>query len=319
MCDIGLKLEMFIDEYLIEEMKGTSLKLNSPIKVEFARRICMDAVVVDYIYRPNTVGKTLEDGSENYMTGTIKGWDDLKNLEEPLSYDSLRQKIEDHVKAIKGTRLKIAHTFTGVLDPTYLAMGLTDFMYKIVDDTAFIETLMDIFLSRTMRAINIALEYDEVELILINDDIAHSKSLFLSPNLMRKIWYPRIKVMADAVKAKGRILAYHTDDCLTDVIPMLLELGFDAIHPVVPYGNDIYKLEAEYKGKITWIGNIEIGMLENGTQEEIREDVKEHIVRLSSNSRYIVSSSNSITSKVSCENFLAMTDSVTNYPLKTQV
>ena len=284
--------------------------LPAALNVEFATKTGMDGVVIDYIYRPNTVGKILDDGSENYMTGNIKGWDDLKNLEEPLPYDFLRKKIEEHVRAIEGTKLKIAHTFTGVLDPVYLAMGLTDFMYKVADDMRFVETLMDIFLARAMRAINIALEYDEVEMFLINDDIAHSKALFLKPSLMEKIWYPRIKVMAGAVKSRGKILAYHTDGCITDAIPMLLDMGFDAVHPVEPYGNDIYALKSACGDRITFIGNIEIGMLESGTEEEIRKDVKNHIGRLAYNSRYIVSSSNSITTKVPYKNFMAMIDTV---------
>ena len=32
--DIGSRIEMFVDDWLIERMKGTSLKLNTPIKRE---------------------------------------------------------------------------------------------------------------------------------------------------------------------------------------------------------------------------------------------------------------------------------------------
>lgn len=304
-----------IEHVLERRIAGPPINFyNNPLSakdsVEFSQRIGMDAVVVDLIHRPNTVGKKLADGAEYYLTGNLKGWSDLSHLDPPPDLAWQRRRLEEHIEAVQGTKLGIVHTFTGVVDPTYLAMGLGDFMIALRDDRKFIEHLMDTFTERVLTVMEMVCEYDEVGVILMNDDVAHAAGMMISPELMRQLWYPRMERLIQPAKQKGKLLGYHSDGKLDELLPMLVELGFHSVHPVEPYGNDIYALKEQYAGRMCLVGNIDISLLTFGTPNEIRADVTEHLARLAPGGGYIVSSCNSITTDISPENFLAMTETV---------
>ena len=212
-------------------------------------------------------------------------------------------RLADMLMQVRGTELGCVHTFTGICDPTYLAMGLMDFMYMLADDLRFVEHMFDYFAYQTRHAIETVAKYPEIEIFLINDDVATGKSLFMGLPRMRDLWLPRMKwIVEPAVKA-GKILAYHTDGNISDLIPMLLDMGFSAVHPVEPYANDIYALKKEYVKDITLVG----------TPQQIEEDVKRHCDELKHGGEYVVSSSNSIIQEISPENFLAMTNVVVKH------
>ena len=69
----------------------------------------------------------------------------------------------------------------------------------------------------------------------------------------------------------------------------------------------INALKEQYKGQITFMGNMDIaGVLAFGTPSEVVADTEEHIERLSMDGRYICASSHSITDDVPPENYLAV-------------
>lgn len=278
--------------------------------VEFARNTGMDAVVSDYIYRPNNVYEESSDGETHYATGTVKGWADLSILDPPPFLSEIDDKARKYAEAVRGTELGCVHTFTGICDPAYLAMGLVDFMYMLVDDLRFVEHLFDYYAYHTRRAVETVARYSEIEIFLINDDVATGKGLFMGTPRMRELWLPRMKWIIEPAQKAGKILAYHTDGDLSEIIPMLLDMGFSAVHPVEPYANDIYTLKKEYGRDIALVGNIDITLLRFGTPHEIEEDVKRHCDRLKHGGGYVVSSSNSLIHQISPENFLAMTNAV---------
>ncbi len=312
----------YVNQQVWEHVLGRKLRTigwtgkdaKDPVEdVDFARKIGMDAVISDFIYRPNTIYADSDDGENHYSSGTIKGWSDLSLLEPPPSLAEIDDQARRYADAVRGTELGCVHTFTGILDPAYLGMGLIDFMYMLADDPGFIEHLMDYFAYHVRRAIETVVKYPEIEIILFNDDVASGKGLLMGTPRMKEMWAPRVKwVIEPAIKA-GKILAYHSDGDLMELIPMLLEMGFCAVHPVEPYANDIYALKKEFGRDITLCGNIDITLLRFGTPAEIEADVKEHCDRLKTGGGYVVSSSNSLIQQIPPQNFLAMTNAVQRY------
>ncbi len=300
-------------EKKISPIKGMyACPLTPEDNIEFATRIGMDAVVIDFIWRPNNIMKESSKGTLNYVDGSIKNWDDLSSLEKPPGLSFLKERLDKYIELIKDTKLGLIHTFTGVFDPSYLSMGLEHFMLTLYDDKKLIIKLLDTFSEYLEKALNIVCKYSEVEVILFNDDIATGTGTLMSPKLMREFWFSRISELTEIPKKYGKIIAYHTDGNVSQIIPMLIEMGFDACHPIEPYANDIYKIKKEYGKDICLVGNIDITLLQFGTPEEIRKDVESHIDKLGPEG-YIVSSSNSIISTIKPENFLAMTKAVINY------
>ena len=193
-------------------------------------------------------------------------------------------------------------------------MGLQDFAIKCYRDLKFVEHVMDVLLDWHVKTAEAISDYsDELAFAFINEDISHKGGFFLAPELFKKLWIPRMKKLLAPFKSKNMIITYHTDGALEDVIPLLIDLGFYAVHPVQPECNDIYELKKKFGDKICLVGNIDTKILAYGSKEDIVRDVKEHIEGLSEGGGYVLGSSTSIFDGIPPENFLTMVRACQKY------
>lgn len=306
-------IEFVIDErtssFILGREAKRTLHMEPKEHIELAQKIGMDAIGFGIYYSPGRIEQKASDGSSYYIGGDIKKWDDLKGIRKPDLKSSF-DKLERYLELTKNTRIGVFVYTHGPLDPVYLGMGMADFMIGLHDDIKFIEHLMDFILGIQCEIIERLVSY-ELSFIHIVDDVALRNGLMIQPGLFKELWIPRMKRLIAPVKEKGIPLTFHSDGNLSEIIPILIELGFCAVHPIEPAGNNIYELKRSYENKMCLIGNIDIaGPLAFGTKEEVITDVRKHIDRLSLGGGYVVSSSSSITNGIPPENFLAMVHAV---------
>ena len=88
-----------------------------------------------------------------------------------------------------------------------------------------------------------------------------------------------------------------------------MELELDVLNPIEPYSMDIYDIKIKYGDKLTLSGNIDIaGPLAFGTEQEVREEVRQQMEKLKPGGRYIMSTNHSVMDDIPPENFRAMLD-----------
>ncbi len=113
----------------------------------------------------------------------------------------------------------------------------------------------------------------DVDGIAFMDDWGSQNSLLISPAMWREIFKPYYKDYIDIAHKYGKKAFMHSDGYITDVYPDLVELGLDALNSQI-FCMDIEELGRQYKGKITFWGEIDRQyLLANGTVEEIAEAV----------------------------------------------
>ncbi|MGQ9629498.1 MAG: uroporphyrinogen decarboxylase family protein [bacterium] len=189
-------------------------------------------------------------------------------------------------------------------------------MVKLYDDPTFVERVMDLYCDHFYNLVLRACEED-ISFFYIGDDLSWKNDTLVSPKILEHLWYPRAKKIIEPALRKGIPLLFHCDGHLMRVIPYLIELGFDAVHPIEPYGNDIYEIKRLYGDDLCLVGNIDIaGVLAFGTPSEVAEDVREHIDLLSPGSGYVLCSSHSIIDDIPPENFEAMIETGHSTPPK---
>jgi len=291
--------------------------------VWFAEKIGMDAVGVGLGWRPGEVfsESSLEITHLNYVDGVIKDWCNLDKLGPEPNPEPVFQQLEEYIKVAKDTGVGIYFSLGSFFDATYLAMGMLDFLKKLYLDRAFVEKLMDVILSFHVKvARRVASEYsDELAFAFINDDICMNSGFLVNPRVFRELFIPRMAKMVQPFKAKGMIVTFHTDGKVKDAIPMLIDLGFSAIHPIQPESNDIYELKNLYGDKICLMGNIHTPLLAYGSRTEIERNVKVHIEKLAPGGGYVLGSSTSIMDGIPPESFLAMIEACHKYGVYKKV
>jgi uroporphyrinogen-III decarboxylase len=283
--------------------------------VEFALRIGMDAVVCNFSWRPNNVFTSAPDGSERYVNGTVKSWADMDDLESPPSLAAQLSHLERYIRAAQGTGVGVIANFTSFFDSAMLAVGLSDALYMFHDNRRFLEELMDIILGHQERVIRAVCDRfsDDLALIVINDDIAHNAGLMIHPDTFREVFPHRMGRLIAPAKEHNKMVLIHTYGKIDRVLPILYEIGFEAVNPIQPESNDIFELREQWAGQLALVGNVPTTLLAYGSREEIEEKVREYAVRLAPGGGYVLSSSTSITEGIPPENFVAMTEAVHKY------
>ncbi|UCC85885.1 MAG: substrate-binding domain-containing protein [Anaerolineales bacterium] len=283
--------------------------------VEFALRLGTDAVACDFYWRPNNTFEKAADGRTYYLDGTIKALADLEDLEPPPPMANQLSRLERYLQAAQGTRVGVIPSFTSFFDSAMRAIGIGDALYMFHDNRPLLERLMDMLLEHQEKVVRVVCDRfaDDLACILINDDIAFSTGLTIHPDMFMDIFPHRMQRLILAVKEHGKPLILHTDGKIEGILPLLHEIGFDAVHPIQPEFNDIFELKRQWAGKVAFIGNIPLALLAYGDEARIEEQVREYCIRLGPGGGYVLGSSGSITHNIPPENFVAMTQATHKY------
>ena len=96
-------------------------------------------------------------------------------------------------------------------------------------------------------------------------------------------------------------------------MPVLHEIGFDAVHPLEPEFNDVFEIKRHWAGKMALMGTVPTALLLSGSESEIEATVREYCARLAPGGGYVLGSSHGIVEGVLPQNLVAMAQAVHKY------
>lgn len=285
--------------------------------VEVCKVIGQDAIILENLW----IAYKKYDKEENLVQvadRSIKNSKCFKELKRP-GYEEIAEKIRyirEYKEAVKGTRIGVGVMFGALMQAFYeFIVGMDDFMLLCYEDITLVEEMLEdatLFWIEFVKAI----VKEKIDFIWPADDIAFKTGTFLPPDLMRKIWVPRMeRILAPAVKSKIPII-FHSDGKIDELVPDLINIGVDCIHPLDPYGIDYKDYKKKFGNNITLAGNIDIEFpLSKGTPDDVKKDVKKHMDALKPGYGYIAGSSHSIVNYIPEKNFIALINAIHTYGL----
>jgi uroporphyrinogen decarboxylase len=118
---------------------------------------------------------------------------------------------------------------------------------------------------------------------------------------------PYLKDLIAAYHDMGFFAIKHTDGNMMPILDQMLDCKPDAFHSIDPQGGMDLKYMKEYCGdKVCLIGNVNCGLLQTGTDEEVREDVLRSLRDGMAGYGYIFSTSNCVYAGLSLERYELM-------------
>jgi len=146
------------------------------------------------------------------------------------------------------------------------------------------------------------------EAVILAHDLADNSGPFIQPKLLRKIVFPKICKVVQTLKKRGVFVIKHTDGNVMMLLKDIIDMGFDAIHPLEPQaGNNIAKVKEKYGGKLCLIGNVDCAYtLCFGSKEDVKKETVKCIRSASPGGGHILGSSHSLHHMVKLENVLTM-------------
>ena len=291
------------DELVAASLGIPAEAVDWPDRVRHAREVGMDAVGFAHWER---------FGCEVIQKGAVLGFVpkiatradmDKFTMPEKINFPALRERVLRAREAIGETGLALFVAHVLCLDPVIMDMGLANFSAALYEDTGFLHQLFRRYTEYYRALDEFYSGLPEIDFIWVGEDIAYNTGTIISPQMLRELVFPYFREITGSITKPW---VYHSDGDISAVLPDLLELGMNAIHPLDPAVMDIRTVKAQFGSRVTLVGNVDITTLTLASPEEVKREVREVMDAGSPGGRYILSSGNSLTNYVRPENVRAM-------------
>jgi uroporphyrinogen decarboxylase len=111
--------------------------------------------------------------------------------------------------------------------------------------------------------------------ILVGDDIAYRRSVYVKPAALRQSYFPYLTVLVEACQRAGLPVVFHSDGNLWDVLADLVATGINGIQGLEPAaGMSLAGVRAKVGPDLCLWGNVDVGWLAQPRRaEEITQEV----------------------------------------------
>jgi uroporphyrinogen decarboxylase len=172
---------------------------------------------------------------------------------------------------------------------------MLDFVYRLKDEPEVVkqeaQQLVDDALE---RAVKIA-QHGGLDGFTLCADYCLNTGPFLSPGLFSEFVTPYLKQLVKGYKDLGFYVIKHTDGNILPILKDLLSAEPHGLHSLDPQaGIDIAEVKRDHGDKVCLIGNVNSGLLDTGTEEEVVESAKYALEHGMPGGGYIFSTSNCI-------------------------
>ena len=167
-----------------------------------------------------------------------------------------------------------------------------------------IEKIGDVYCDFYKRYVQSCGDYiDMIE--LPGDDYAGNKSLIISPGMFREFIKPVVKRVINTIhdiKSDVKIML-HSDGAIEKLIPDLIEMGVDVLHPLEPLeAVDQAAIKKKFSGQIVFLGGVNIKQSLSGSKEDVFKEVDRVIKAFVPGDGYIFAPSNHLQADIPPEN-----------------
>ncbi|MBT9147592.1 MAG: hypothetical protein DDT32_01354 [Syntrophomonadaceae bacterium] len=154
------------------------------------------------------------------------------------------------------------------------------------------------------------------DVLAFYDDAGMQSSLQISPELWRRFIKPAFKEIVSEIKRRNpeTITFLHSCGDIGLIIPDIIEIGFDVLHPLQPETMDVYQITSLYAGKIAFWGTISNQKtMPFGSPQDVRLEVREKMERLGKEGGFILSPSNILCPDVPLSNLDAFVEEASKF------
>jgi uroporphyrinogen decarboxylase len=143
------------------------------------------------------------------------------------------------------------------------------------------------------------------DFVFTGDDYASTEGPLMSPKTFRELLYPGLKRVFAGFKEQGLLTVKHSDGNILSLLDMIIDAQPDCLDPIDPNGGlDIGWMKQNYGDRFAMKGNVDCAhLLTFGAMDEVVRQTKEVIRVAAPGGGFILSSSNSVHSKVKPENY----------------
>lgn len=197
---------------------------------------------------------------------------------DPEKYISVEE-CKRRVDMAPDDKVVLGMCWSAHFQDTCAAFGMETALVNMIANPEMYEAVDAKIMEFYLKANKIFLEATKhrINAILIGDDMGSQRGLMVSPEMIRKFVLPGTRKLVEQAHSYGVKVLFHSCGSIFDVIPDLVDVGVDAIHPIqaLAANMDAETLQKNFAGKVSFCGGVDTqDLLVNGSPEDVRADVQ---------------------------------------------
>jgi len=204
----------------------------------------------------------------------------------------------------------------------YFLMVHGDATYAIPDGAGMMKFIEDIadqprqVKDKAQRMVDEALERGEkfrrhgaLDGMALCSDYCFNQGPFLSPAMFGEFVSPYLKQLIAGYRRQGFYVIKHTDGNIMPILDDLVDARPHALHSLDPQGGvDIAEVKRLVGGRVCLIGNVNCGLLQSGSEQEVVESARYALRHGMPGGGYIFSTSNCVYTGLPLERYELIVD-----------
>ena len=149
--------------------------------------------------------------------------------------------------------------------------------------------------------------WETVDAFCLCSDYCFNDNPFLSPSMFDEFVTPYLTQLIAAYREMGFHVIKHTDGNIMPILDSLVSANPHALHSLDPQGRvDIAEVKRRVGSQVCLIGNVNCGLLQSGTDEEVRESARYALRHGMPGGGYVFGTSNCIYTGMALERYELM-------------
>lgn len=255
-------------------------------------------------------GKTVRswknsDHPPSILAPGVRNWDDWRRLRPILtpSQEKFNNPVAEaqYEAARQAGHLRVITPAEPMWFVLYLCMGFEHGLRVLAREPELAADMIacytDYILAMMDRALARGLRFDA---LWFWSDLCYRNGMLFSPRTARRLVVPHWTRIGAWCRARDMRFLFHCDGDVHELIPLLIESGCDAIHPLeARAGNDVRTYKRIYGDRICLIGNINADIVATNDLERIEREVAAKVPVAAAGGGYIYHIDHSVPPTVS--------------------
>ncbi len=185
--------------------------------------------------------------------------------------------------------------------------GMERLLLWVALEPAFVDALLRGVADYILRTMDILFDRFAFDGIALSDDYGTQKAMLVSPDAWRRFVKPRLADIFAAAAAAGRTVFLHSCGNVRPVVPDLIDIGLDILHPIQPEAMDVAELKRSFGRHLTFCGGLGTqDLLVNATPAQIHREVARLKDEMGRGGGYILEPGITVQADVPLANLLAV-------------
>ena len=232
----------------------------------------VDCFGISWDYHPGDEGPMVTGGTKRLMD--IADWREHLQMPDCESWDWESCAARDTACWDRQNKISSVIIVNGLFEQLHSLTGFEDALCDLLTEPEAVGDFLDALTDYRIRQIQLIARYYRPDKIQFHDDYGEARNTFMSPEVWRELFKPRLKRIVDAVHGEGMLYEHHSCGYIAPLIEDFIALGMDALNPL-QIQNDPYRLKQKYARKLCFVGGFDNqGILDRPGvtyQERVRE------------------------------------------------